>query len=66
MNTRELQSKFPQAFKALPSCYQNDSCLEFSIDSEGYVHAFPLQDQIAILGDWESMFKHGQWKTVDW
>lgn len=31
----QVQEQFPKAWTALPSSYQNDNCLAFSLDSDG-------------------------------
>ena len=46
---------YPEAFEALPEPYQNDSCLEFFLDSD-YLHCQPKHDQLAILGQWSCYY----------
>lgn len=48
-----LHKRYPMAYLALPSAYQNDSCLEFYEDCNGNLVAAPKDDQKAILGDKE-------------
>lgn len=55
MNTLELSRKHPEAFKALPEAYQNDDVLEFWIEEEE-LYARPLDNQVDVLGDWNSRF----------
>lgn len=56
MTTLELAHKHPQAFKALPEPYQNDSCLEFGIDEFGRLWAKPKFGQGHALGFWVSYY----------
>lgn len=56
MSTLELASKYPEAFAALPIPYQNDDCLEFYLDEDGFTCCKPAPGQEQILGNWECCF----------
>jgi len=62
ISTIELEATCPEAFHALPECYQNDSCLEFMWD-DGILFAYPVPvpGQEHALGNIEGMFINGQW-----
>lgn len=54
---QELQKRYPEAYAALPSSYQNDSCLTFFVDVNGNLIA--QHD----LGE-EFMFTKGENKWI--
>lgn len=57
MNTLQLASKHPEAFKALPEAYQNDDVLEFSVDVDtGLLWCWPKEEQEFALGRWDACF----------
>jgi hypothetical protein len=62
MNTLQLAKAHPEAFAALPECYQADDCLLFWQDREGFLYATPKVHQVFALGDWEAVFINGRWK----
>lgn len=54
---KELQEKYPEAYAALPSSYQNDSCLIFFIDVNGNLCCEHDMHQ-------EFMFTNGAWVQI--
>ncbi len=63
ISTIELQSHCPEAFAALPECYQNDSCLEFMWD-DGILFGYPAtENDKSAIGDIEAMFINGTWEV---
>lgn len=52
----QVQQEFPEAWKALPEPYREDSCLQFHKDNEDILWASPKESEIQILGDWEAMW----------
>jgi hypothetical protein len=65
MNTRELEKQYPEAFKALPECYQADDCLEFYVDLDGSLMAIGKPGQEDILGElgWSFNPDTNQWNN---
>lgn len=70
MNTRELAQAHPEAFAALPECYQSDDCLHFwegpGGAGEGGLYCCPATGQQEVLGKWEAgyNFIRGEWIVV--
>lgn len=62
----EIETKFPEAFSALPEPYQADSCLEFYLDWNGNLCCSPKAEETPILGSWESLFDpvKQEWITI--
>lgn len=59
MNTRELAKEHPEAFAALPECYQSDDCLFFwegpgALEEQGGLYCCPAIGQHEALGRWEA------------
>lgn len=53
MNIQWIETYHFEAFKALPECYQADSCLEFWIDEHDfYLKCGPKPNQQFALGYW--------------
>ena len=55
----EVQECFPEAWAAVPECYQNDSVLEFGIDEYGSLWAISEDPACTFEAVWDSL--KGEW-----
>jgi len=60
LNQDTFAEQYPDAFDALPECYQADSCLRFWVENNQFYSA-PLESEEYCLGIWVSIFEpeHG-------
>lgn len=54
----ELETKFPEAYEALPDSYKNDSCLKFFVDIN--VHLCSEDDNKSVY-----LFTEGKWEIIE-
>jgi len=66
MSTLELMKNYPEAWKALPESYANDSVLEFYFQ-DGNLIGCVKESEIPIVGDWEVMFdlENNKWIQIN-
>lgn len=61
----EFEEGFPEAFEALPECYQADHCLEF-MTFGNLLLTFPAFEQVSALGEWTMCWHPADaWVFVD-
>ena len=68
MTTLQFAAKYPEAYNALPSPYQNDNCLVFSgPDVFDRLFCNPRKNQVNVLGCWVAVFEPGsnEWRRKD-
>lgn len=57
-----LEKDYPDAYKALPKSYQEESVLEFWVmGGSGNLYCQPTRDQEKTLGNWAAIFQDGAW-----
>ena len=67
MTLDELETKHPDAFGALPECYQVDDCLEFWEQEQGLViFARPKMSELHALGNWCCYYRSCSFSLPKW
>ncbi len=62
-STLEFAKKYPEAFAALPECYQNDDVLEY-YKADGFLYAQAKESERFAVGDKVYMY-YTTWEETD-